>query len=192
MKPPTWKNHRQIIQNGTTKRILNFHTHPRVPPHFTLIVSPNEVLDFQRQAWDGIEIKKEQQTQQIWNSPWHHPNGFTPPQRHISSTQLPWIPPTNDEVKKKSTKWEEENQCVHQMAVGDGTPPNGENGRILLIFIEGPPKPQQPTQHHHCAIHSIPEAMSQRNKGKYGETVTKIAKRIRQTLTCGRPVRRGG
>ena len=50
----------------------------------------------------------------------------------------------------------------------------GENGRILRIFADGPPTPQQPTHHHHCLIQSIPVVLRERIKGKDCETVTKI------------------
>ena len=52
-----------------------------------------------------------------------------------------------------------------------------ENGRNLQIFTDSPPKPLQPTHHHHCLIQSIPDKMRERIKRKHGETVTKMKKR---------------
>ena len=68
---------------------------------------------------------------------------------------------------------------------------NGENGRILRLFFDDLPKPLRQIHCHHCIIVSIPDEI-QRIKRKYGETMTKIGKRKRTTLTCGRPLQREG
>ena len=52
-----------------------------------------------------------------------------------------------------------------------------ENGRNLQILDDGPPMPQQPAQHHHCLIQTIPDKRSERIKRKHGETMTKMEKR---------------
>jgi len=88
--------------------------------------------------------------------------------------------PNGKKSRHRSIKWQS-TSALHE---------KDENGSIFAIFIDGPIKPPQPTHYHHCVIHPIPEAMSERHKGKDGETMTKNPKRMRTTLTCGRPVRR--
>jgi hypothetical protein len=64
---------------------------------------------------------------------------------------------------------------------------NGENGRILLLFFDDPPKILRQIQQHHCLKLSMHDESSERIKGKDGETMTKIEKRKRTKPTCGRP-----
>ena len=66
----------------------------------------------------------------------------------------------------------------------------GKNGKILLLFFDGPPKTLRQIHHHHCIAVLMHDERSEIIKRKYGETMTKIEKRKRTTLTCGRPLER--
>jgi hypothetical protein len=79
--------------------------------------------------------------------------------------------------KRQSIKWDNGTVDPHRRALNNRARPKGENGRILRIFTDSPPKPLQPTHNHHCLIQSIPVVLSERIKRKDGETMTKIKKR---------------
>ena len=68
----------------------------------------------------------------------------------------------------------------------------GENGRILLLFFDGPPTTLRQINPHHCIEGSKPDDTRERIKGKDCETMTKIEIGKRTTLTCGRPLASGG
>jgi hypothetical protein len=65
---------------------------------------------------------------------------------------------------------------------------NGENGRILLLFFDDPPKTLRQIQQHHCLNLLIHNESSERIKGKDGETMTKIEKRKRTKAHLRTPI----
>jgi hypothetical protein len=75
----------------------------------------------------------------------------------------------SNETKTQYSPIEEQSMTEHGQ--------RSENGRNLQILDDGPPMPQQPAQHHHCLIQSIPDEMCKRIKGNNGETVSKIKTR---------------
>jgi hypothetical protein len=78
---------------------------------------------------------------------------------------------------RQSIKWDNGTVDPHRRALNNGARPKGKNGRILRIFADGPPKPLQPTHHHHCLMQSMSDGMSERIKRKHGETMTKMEKK---------------
>ena len=105
---------------------------------------------------------------------------LTPPQSHSRSTlTIPWVYSMIDDIKCDNQSnggtmgqlipIEEHSTTEHDQ--------NGENDRILWILDDGPPKPLQPTHHHHCLMQSIPDGLSERIKRKHGETMTKMEKK---------------
>ena len=78
------------------------------------------------------------------------------------------------------------------MAVDDEDGRKGENGRIFRIFFDGHPKVLPKNHYQHSLIHRMPNEYSKRIEGKDGETMTKIKKRRRTTLTFGHALPSGG
>ena len=86
------------------------------------------------------KLQKGKETKQKWNSTWDHPYLVTPPKPGKVSTQPHWVPPIDDESKKQSTKWEEENQVLNQMAVDDTTRPKWRKWKQVSDFHRRPSK----------------------------------------------------
>ena len=132
--------------------------------------------------WSRNVKKKNRQ-----NRPKTHLDRFTPSQPNRSSSQTYWVSPIVEKERRQSTKWDKEPTSLIKWQSTTEDCRKGENGRILLIFFDGHPKPQTKPHHYHPLMHRITKEFSERIERKDGETMTKIEKRRRTTLTFGRP-----
>ena len=132
--------------------------------------------------WSRNDKKKKRQ-----NGPKTQIDRFTPLQPNRSSFQTYWVPPEFDRERRQSTKWDKNLEHNHRKLADDAMLETAKMDGFFWIFSDHHPKPFQHDHLHHCVILFISNDYSERIKRKHGETVTKIEKRRRTTLTFGRP-----
>ena len=121
--------------------------------------------------WSRIDKKiNRQNDQKLTSTASRHPNQTDPPPKQK------WVPPTFENKRRQSTKWDKDPTIAHRMAVDDGRPSKGRKWTDYGIFFDGHPKLLPKNHYPHCQLHRMPNGYSERIERKHGQKVTKMKK----------------
>ena len=173
-----------MTKNVNTKPKQLLLANPRPPRRSNLNATSIVALERKKKAWDEVLMTNRKTGKTTRNSP--RP-------LHAAPTKQILVPNTlsTSNIRKRKTSINQMGQrtnFAHRMAVDDGRPSKGRKWTALSDFFDGHPKPQFRIHYPHWLIHWMPNESSEIIKRKDGETMTKIEKRKRTTLTFGSPL----
>ena len=180
----TWNKAYPHHENNNTKPKHLIHAARRPPRRSILNATSICALEREKQAWDEVVMTKRKTgktDQKLTLTAWRQ-----------RTTQI-LLPNTLSTSNIRSRK-----ASINQIGGRANAFPStarwrrdarkGKNRPTLLIFFDDYPKPLPNNHYRHSLIHWMPNEYSERMERKDGETMTKIEKRKRTTLTCGRPI----